>query len=106
MQTSLHFWDTPPTEDLWWAPYVRGFGQISTLRDPIARINARTAEGEGKVVWGVEYRAPSVNVPVYLQWLVQRAEGRGVRIAKAALPMDERLETALKAAEEVVSTLR
>lgn len=100
MQTSHLFWDAGASvEDLWWGPYVTGFKQISPFLNPVAGINARSLnQRQGKIMWAVEFKAPSLNVPQYLRWLQMKAEAQGVRFVKVNLPMDGELEHALATA--------
>ena len=103
MQDSYHFWDGHPAEDLWWAPYVQHFRQLSPLLDPMAAINGKLPTESRQIRWGVVCRAPSINVPQYLLYLQERARSLGVDVIKAILPTDAGFEKALAMAESTVT---
>lgn len=98
MQDSYHFWDDRP-DDLWWSPHVKDFEQLSTVFDPVRRINQETAAGAPAIRWAAYCRAPSINVPQYLLYLQEKARILGVSIIKASLPTQGGIEKALEAAE-------
>lgn len=98
MQDSYHFWDGRP-EDLWWSPHVKDFKQLSTVLDPVRRINQETTADAPMIQWAAYCRAPSINVPQYLLYLQERARSLGVSVMKATLPTESGLEKALEAAE-------
>lgn len=99
MQDSYHFWDTRPSEDLWWSPHVNNFRQVSTVVDPVRRINKQTPSNAPQIEWAAFCRAPSINVPRYLLYLQEKARALGAKVIKARLPTDAGLEKALIAAE-------
>ena len=99
MQDSYHFWDKQPNEDLWWAPYMKDFRQLSNYQAPVATINGRTRKDGAKIIWAAMCRAPSINVPQYLLYLQEKARSLGVKVIKARLPTDVGLEKALSTAE-------
>jgi hypothetical protein len=83
MQDSYHFWDAQPTEDLWWAPYVKDFRQLSNFLDPVAGINSKLPANSPQIRWAAVCRAPSINVPQYLLYLQERARSLGAKVIKA-----------------------
>ena len=95
MQDSYHFWDQQPTEDLWWAPYVKDFRQAAVDQDPTLTINERSPT---KIRWAASCQAPSINVPQYLLYLREKAHTLGAKVIKSALPTSAGLEKALIAA--------
>jgi hypothetical protein len=103
MQDSYHFWDDQPTEDLWWAPYVKDFRQLSNFLDPVAGINSKLPASGPQIRWAAVCRAPSINVPQYLLYLQQRARSLGAKIIKARLPTDAGFQQALAAAESTAT---
>lgn len=104
MQDSYHFWDANPTEDIWWAPYVVAFRQLSNFLDPVAGINAKLPASAAQIRWGAACRAPSINVPQYLLYLQEKACSLGVKVIKARLPTDAGLENALSIAERTATS--
>jgi glycine/D-amino acid oxidase-like deaminating enzyme len=101
MVDSLHFWEQTPTEDLWWAPHVQDFRQISTLHDPIRSINSRSPADAPKIKYGAASRAISINAPKYLFYLQERARALGVVIFQSRLPTDGGFGKALAYAEGI-----
>lgn len=100
MQDSYHFWDTELHEDLWWAPHVKDFRQLSPLRDPVATINDSSSDKDApRIKWAAACRAPSINVPQYLLYLQSQARSFGVKVIKARLPTNAGFENALLSAE-------
>ncbi|KAK3718148.1 hypothetical protein LTR37_005263 [Vermiconidia calcicola] len=100
MQDSYHFWDTELQEDLWWAPHVKDFTQLSPLRDPVATINDSSSDKDApRIKWAAACRAPSINVPQYLLYLQSQARSFGVKVIKARLPTNAGFENALLSAE-------
>ena len=99
MQDSYHFWDGQPSEDIWWAPYVKDFRQLSIPSDPVASINASLPASTKQIRWAAACRAPSINVPQYLLYLQEKARSLGVQVIKASLPTDAGFEKALTVAE-------
>ena len=94
-------WDVPEMrmkEELWWAPYVRDFRQLSPLKDPIAAINRRTPGDAPLIQTAVAYRTMCVNVPQYLLYLQAQAKILAVDVVKARLPVEMGLEHSLRAA--------
>ena len=101
MQDSYHFWDDQPGEDLWWAPHVKDFRQLSPSQDPVVAINEKAPQDVSRIMWAAACRAPSVNVPQYLLYLQEKARSLGVKVVKARLPTDAGFEKALLAAEGI-----
>ena len=101
MQDSYHFWDAQPSEDLWWAPYVKDFRQLNNALEPVATINQNTPKTAPQITWAAACRAPSINVPQYLLHLQEKARSLGVKVIKARLPVDAGFEKALSAAEGI-----
>lgn len=102
MQTSYLFWDSQPTEELWWSPYVKDFRQMSPFHDPVWAINESTSnKTAARIKWAASFRAPSVNVPQYLLYLQEKGRLLDVKVIKAKLPTDAGLEKALVAAESI-----
>lgn len=97
----MEFWDTAPNQDLWWAPHVLDFRQMSAEQNPIAAINSRTPPSHPPVKHGVSHKAMVINVPQYLLYLQERARKSGAEVIKARLPTDGGLEGALAAAEDL-----
>lgn len=99
MQDSYHFWDSQPSEDIWWAPYVKDFRQLSTAQDPVAAMNAKAPATIKQIRWAAMCRAPSINVPQYLLYLQEKARSFGVVVIKASLPTASGFARALSVAE-------
>ncbi len=98
MQDSYQFWDTQPSDDIHWAPYVKEFRQVSRVLDPILSINQNTPIEAPKIQWGIASRQPSINVRQYLLCLQGKARLLGVQVIQAKLPTDAGLEDTLLAA--------
>jgi hypothetical protein len=94
MYPSLHFWDGRVARDeLWWAPYVQDFKEISGSSDLITQIRQRQDASSGtksgpKVSDAASCRAMSINVPHYLAYLQDRALRSGAILFKSSLPTD------------------
>ncbi len=101
MQDSYHFWDAEPKEELWWAPHVQQFRQLSPLLEPVANINASTPEGAPKISSAAACRAPSINVPQYLLHIQEKAKTLGVKVIKARIPTESGLASALDEAQRL-----
>jgi len=99
---SLHFWDGEVEEDLWWAPYVKDFRQLSLSQEPCISIAKRTPPGEPSIQNAASSRSIAVNVPRYLQYLQEKARSLGVRFIKARLPEKAGISKALSEAESLV----
>ena len=106
MQDSYHLWDTQPSGDLWWAPYVQDFRQLSNFQAPVSTINGNTPKDAPQIRWAVMCRAPSINVPQYLLYLQDKARALGVQVIKARLPTDAGFENALSVAGSTVKANR
>jgi D-amino-acid oxidase len=105
MQDSYHFWDSRPTENLWWATRVRDFCSVSPLLEPVFGINDRSLKANvPKIEWAAACRAQSINVPQYLLYLQEKAKTLGVKVIKARLPIDAGFEQALSAAENIAQS--
>ncbi|SMR48678.1 unnamed protein product [Zymoseptoria tritici ST99CH_3D1] len=106
MVDSLEFWDQKKvTEELWWAPYVQDFKQISILHEPIRSINLRTPADGPKIKHGAACRAFSINVPKYLLYLQERARAAGAVIFQSPLPTDGGFGKALAYAEGISNAI-
>lgn len=101
MQDSYHFWDNAITEDLWWAPHVRDFRQLSLFKDPVATINHNRPSDAPEVIWAAASLAPSINVPQYLLYLQERARASGAVVFQSRLPTDGGFDKALSTAEGI-----
>lgn len=99
MQDSYHFWDAQPSEELWWAPHVKDFRQLSNFQDPVLNVNNKTPQTAPQITWAAGCRAPSINVPQYLLYLQEKARSLGVKVINARLPVDAGFEKALSVAE-------
>lgn len=99
MQTSYGYYDSEPQEDLWWAPHVKDFAQLSPLKAPLLSLNRDRPSTIPEAKYGTVCRAPSLNVPKYLLWLQTWAQRLGVQIVKARLSTSSGLEAALREAE-------
>ena len=99
MQTSYGFYDAEPKEDLWWAPHVKDFAQLSPLKDPVLSLNRNRPSGIPEIAHATVCRAPSLNVPQYLLWLQNWARSLGVEVVKARLPTSQNFSAALREAE-------
>lgn len=102
MYDSLHYWDGPVKEELWWAPHVKDFRPLSPLQDPLLSIHKRIPAHAPGIKEGAACRAMSVNVPQYLLYLQEKARSLGAQVIKARLPVDAGLQNALLAAENHV----
>lgn len=103
MQEAHCYWDHQPDEELWWAPHVQDFRQLTPFREPVSTINSKTAQDGPEIKWAVTYRSISINVPHYLLYLQEKARRLGVEVIKAQLPIDAGLEKALSAAESTAT---
>jgi hypothetical protein len=99
---SYELWDNSPDYDIWYAPHVESFRQISPSHPPASRINARCPPEAPQIFHGAYYKAMSINVPQYLLYLQEKAKGCGVEFVKARLDTSKGFVHALKEAEELV----
>ncbi|KAK5128021.1 hypothetical protein LTR85_005138 [Meristemomyces frigidus] len=99
MYDSLHYWDGPVKEKLWWAPHVKDFRVLSLLQEPLLTISKRIPCHAPEIKEAAACRAMSVNVPQYLLYLQQKARSLGAKVIKAPLPVDAGQENALAEAE-------
>ncbi|KAK4546683.1 hypothetical protein LTR36_001901 [Oleoguttula mirabilis] len=99
MYDSLHYWDAPVKEELWWAPRVKNFRALSSLQEPLLTISKRIPAHAPAIKEAAACRAMSVNVPQYLLYLQEKARSMGAKVIKARLPVGSGLEDALTAAE-------
>lgn len=105
MVESFHYWDGEITEDLWWAPHVKDYRELSTTQEPIVSINKQQPDGAPKILHGATSRAVSINVLQYLPYLQERARLAGAVIFQSRLPSDGGLEKALATAEGISHVL-
>ncbi|KAF2717341.1 FAD dependent oxidoreductase [Polychaeton citri CBS 116435] len=98
---SYHFWDGPTNEEIWWAPHVLEFRQLSETISPISDINEQTTKGNPLIHEGFVCKAMAINVPQYLLYLQQEARTAGVEIIKARLPDKSSFLAAIVAAERL-----
>ena len=97
------YWDGQVKEELWWAPHVRNFRQLSTYNEPVRSCNDRAlAAGAPTVQFACAYDAMCINVPQYLLYLQEKARLLGAKVIKARLPVHDGFEAALSAAEDLV----
>ena len=102
MQDSYCYYDTSPgPQDLWWAPYVQSFKQLSPFNEPVSTLNANRPSDVPNVGTAMHFRAPSLNVPRYLFWLQDLARQRGVQLIKMRLPVERGLPGAMATADEM-----
>ncbi|KAI7263239.1 hypothetical protein KC343_g4211 [Hortaea werneckii] len=94
---SHHYWIGPVREELWWAPYVEGFRELSTSQEPLLSINGQLP-AEAKIQNAAANRSIAINVPQYLLYLQERAKSLGVKVIKARIGTDAGLTSVLKSA--------
>ncbi|KAI7287259.1 hypothetical protein KC345_g666 [Hortaea werneckii] len=92
---SHHYWNGPVREELWWAPYVKDFRELSTSQEPLLSINGQLP-AEAKIQNAAANRSIAINVPQYLLYLQQRAKSLGVKVIKARIATDDGLTSVLK----------
>jgi len=102
MYESIHLWDAPVSEDLWWSSCVRQFKWLSPTEDPVYAINQRQSHENPAIMHAASCVAMSFDVPRYLHYLQGRLQSLGVLFCKTSLPAGNGLAKALTAAEEVV----
>lgn len=102
---SYHLWEATPAENLWWAPYVKDFRQLSTSREPVRSINRSIPSDRRPVAEGAACRAIALDAPQYLSYLQGQAVAKGVLIFKSSLPTDGGLEKALMTAEGICKVI-
>jgi D-amino-acid oxidase len=102
MVDSYHFWDGKVTEDLWWAPHVQGFRQLSPYHEPLISIHEKQPANVRRIENAAMSRAMAINVPHYLLYLQSRVTDLGARIIKARLSTDSGFANALSAAETLI----
>ena len=101
---SYEFWDSSPDYDIWYAPHVEAFRQLSPSHSPISMINARSPPQAPQILHGAYYKAMCINVPQHLLYLVEKAKAYGVQIVKARLDTSKGFAHALKQAEDLASS--
>jgi hypothetical protein len=107
MYPSLHFWDGQPARDeLWWAPYVQDFRQISNASTLLAQIRQREDASSGgkpqsRIANAASCLAMSINVPQYLAYLRDRALHSGAILFQSSLLTDGGLSKALATADAI-----
>lgn len=101
---SYEFWDKAPDYDIWYAPHVEAFRQLSADQKPISAVNDRTPREAAKVQHGAFYRAMSINVPRYLLFLQERLQQKGVEVIKAKLGVKGGFSASLQQAETIAQT--
>jgi D-amino-acid oxidase len=102
---SYEFWDTSPDYDIWYAPHVESFRQLSPSHPPISKINGESPPTVPQISHGAYYKAMSINVPQYLLYLLERAKSYGVEVVKSRLDTSQGFAHALEEAEELVLSL-
>lgn len=106
LQESLHFWDSEKVEeDLWWAPHVLDFRQLSLFQEPVVSLNRERPSHAPEIKWAATSRACSIDVPTYLLYLQERARRAGAVLFQSRLPTDGGLPKALRAAEGIAKTI-
>lgn len=100
MYESYHYFNGPIREELWWAPYVNGFREVSLEQEQVVTINDRLPP-EAQIRNAAANRSVAINVPQYLLYLQARAEALGARVIKARMPVEKGLESALTEAESI-----
>ena len=103
---SYEFWDNSLDYDIWYAPHVEAFRQLSPSHLPISKINHRASPGAPEISHGAYYKAMSINVPQYLLYLSEKAKSHGVEVLKARLDTTKGFPNALREAEELVTDLQ
>lgn len=98
---SYEYWDKSPDYDIWYAPHVEAFRQLSSDQKPITAVNERAVPGAPKVECGAFYRAMSINVPRYLLYIQEKARSQGVEVVKSRLPTSDGFSSALQEAEKL-----
>jgi D-amino-acid oxidase len=93
---SYEFWDKPPDYDIWYAPHVESFRQLSAEQKPIAAVNKRAGPSAPQIDCGAYYKAMSINVPRYLLYLQEKALSLNVEIIKTLLPVHGEFSSALQ----------
>jgi len=106
MVDTIDSWNGPVKDELWWAPHVQDFRQLSTFTDPVLAINKRTPDDGPLIETAIAYRAMCVNVPRYLLYLQDKGKALGVTVVKAKLQTDAGLERSLKAVDSRIGGLR
>ncbi|KAI7154560.1 hypothetical protein KC349_g7579 [Hortaea werneckii] len=99
---SHHYWNGPVREELWWAPYVDNFHELSTSQEPLLSINGQLP-AEAKIQNAAANRSIAINVPQYLLYLQERAKSLGVKVIKARMGIDAGLANVLKSAAAIAS---
>ncbi|GAB1739247.1 hypothetical protein NU219Hw_g3995t1 [Hortaea werneckii] len=99
---SHHYWNGPVKEELWWAPYVKEFRELSLSQEPLMSINGQLP-AEAKIQNAAANRSIAINVPQYLLYLQERAKSLGVKVIKARVGTDAGLANALKSAAATAS---
>lgn len=105
MVESIHYWDNEITEDLWWAPHVKDYRELSTTQEPVLSLNKNHPAHAPKIRHAATSRAFSINAPQYLLYLQERARTAGVVIFQSKLPTDGGLKKALATAEGISNAL-
>ncbi|KAJ9667096.1 hypothetical protein H2201_002931 [Coniosporium apollinis] len=83
------------TQSVWWSPYVQDFRFVPDCK------TAPAISQQPKTL--ASYTSISINVPRYLQYLLNRAISLGAHIIRASLPIDAGITGALLAAEILVA---
>lgn len=99
MQDSLHYWDGPIEEDLWWASHVEDYRNMALSEEPVRTINATRPPHAPEIKLAAYSRAHSLDAPGHLLYLRDRARKSGVIIFQSTLPTDGGLSKALHTAE-------
>ncbi|KAI5357217.1 Putative FAD dependent oxidoreductase, D-amino acid oxidase, D-amino-acid oxidase [Septoria linicola] len=102
MQDSIHYWDGPITEDLWWAPHVEAYQDLPLTHPLVKSINDTRPSHAPEIQHAAYSRAHSLDAPGHLKFLESWAQRSGdVLIFKSRLPTDSGLPKALSTAEGI-----
>lgn len=105
LQESLHYWDGPIVEDLWWAPHVEDYRELALTEEPVRTINADRPPHAPAIKFAAYSRAHSLDAPGHLLYLQDRARKAGVIIFQSKLPTDGGLSKALETAEGISNAI-
>lgn len=94
--------DCPPTQAIWWSPYVKSFRTLPTSTSPITSINTSTPSSAPQIAAGCAFTAVAVNVPQYLLYLLSQAKSLGAQILQQRIPTEQGLAAALAFVEKAI----
>ncbi|PIA94504.1 D-amino-acid oxidase [Cercospora beticola] len=101
MQDSIHYWDGPIAEDLWWKEHVEGYRELEKEDEWMREVNDGRPKNAPEVKFAAFSRAHSLDAPGHLVYLQERARRAGALIFQSKLPVDGGLKKALEAAEGI-----